>query len=162
MQGNGDFRLVKNLLKRIRLKSNVRMSTQIFETYSVKNGETPEIIADKLYDDPELYWTILLVNDITDRYHQWPMSNAQFEEYLHFKYDDVNAVHHYEVAQLSGDRTVKIVLENNTNHPNAMAITNYDYEDNLQNEMRNVRLLDPSYIDSFVEEFKLILNEGIL
>ena len=48
--------------------------------------ESPEMIADKLYDDPQLHWVILLVNDITDRYHQWPMSTPQFQAYVKDKY----------------------------------------------------------------------------
>ena len=45
------------------------------------------MIAHKLYGDPELHWIILLVNDITDRYHQWPMSGGQFLDYLNDKYE---------------------------------------------------------------------------
>ena len=43
----------------------------------------------------------MLVNDITDRYHQWPMRYSQFLQYVNDKYDDVNAVHHYEITQTS-------------------------------------------------------------
>jgi hypothetical protein len=71
--GNGDFKIVTNLLKRVALRSKVRANTLVFDTYDVREGETPEILADKLYDDPELHWIILYVNNITDRYHQWPM-----------------------------------------------------------------------------------------
>ena len=55
-----------------------------------------------------LHWVILLVNDIYDRYHQWPMNVNQFQSYITDKYDDVNAVHHYEISQKSGDTTEKI------------------------------------------------------
>ena len=49
----------------------------------------------------------MIINDITDRYHQWPMRYSQFLQYVNDKYDDVNAVHHYEVTQSSGDTTTK-------------------------------------------------------
>ena len=61
----------------------------MFDTYDVKEGETPESIADKLYDDPELHWVVLMVNDITDRYHQWPMTQRQFLQYVNEKYEKV-------------------------------------------------------------------------
>ena len=64
----------------------------MYDTYDVKEGETPEMIADKLYDDPELHWVVLMVNDITDRFHQWPMSAFQFEQYVKDKYDDPNGI----------------------------------------------------------------------
>ena len=76
--GNGEFKDVKNLLRRVAIRAKVKSNTLLYDTYDVKEGETPESIADKLYDDPELHWIVLLVNDITDRYHQWPMSTPQF------------------------------------------------------------------------------------
>ena len=109
--GNGVFKDVKNLLRRVALRTNVRTNALLYDTYDVKEGETPESIADKLYDDSELHWVVLLVNDITDRYHQWPMSYAQFLQYVNDKYDDVNAVHHYEITQSSGDTTTKIDMK---------------------------------------------------
>ena len=106
--GDKNFKIVTNLLKRIGIRSKVRANTMLFDTYDVKEGETPESIADLLYDDPELHWVILLINDITDRYHQWPMSTPQFNAYLADKYDNIDTVHHYEVYQKSGDTSVKI------------------------------------------------------
>ena len=101
--GNGDFKVVTNLLRRVAVRAKIRTNTLIYDTYDVKNGETPESIAYKLYGDTTLHWVILLVNDITDRYHQWPMSYIQFSKYVTEKYDNVNGVHHYEVAQSSGE-----------------------------------------------------------
>ena len=57
----------------------------LFDTYNVKSGETPESIADKLYDDSQLHWIILLVNEVTDRYHDWPLSERQFNSFLNEK-----------------------------------------------------------------------------
>ena len=72
-KGNGEVKVVTNLLKRVAIRTKIKTNALILDTYNVKNGETPESIADKLYDDPELHWVVLMVNDITDRYHQWPM-----------------------------------------------------------------------------------------
>ena len=62
--GNKEFKIVTNLLKRVGLRAKVKSNVLFFDTYDVKEGETPEMIADKLYDDPELHWIILLINDI--------------------------------------------------------------------------------------------------
>ena len=72
--GNFDFKVVTNLLRRVALRQKIKENTLVFDTYDVKNGETPEILADKLYGDSELHWVILLINNVTDRYHQWPKS----------------------------------------------------------------------------------------
>ena len=70
--GNGELKLVTNLLKRVAVRQNVRTNTLLYDTYDVKEGETPEMLAHKLYDDAGLQWIILFINGITDSYHQWP------------------------------------------------------------------------------------------
>ena len=159
----GVFKDVKNLLRRVGIRAKVRANTLLFDTYDVRNGETPESIAFKLYGDAELHWVIMLVNNITDRYHDWPMTEAQFLQFVKDKYDNVDAVHHYEITQTSGDTSIKIdVGTDNTNYSDATLITNYEYEQEQQDAKRKIRLLDPSYMSDFVEEFKSLMNESII
>ena len=161
--GDGEFKVVTNLLKRVAMRSKVKTNVMIFDTYDVKEGETPEMIADKLYDDPELHWIVLLMNNVTDRYHQWPMNNNQFLSYMNDKYTNQDAVHHYEISQVSGDTTIKInVGSDNTDHSGATAITNFEYEEALQDELRQIRLLDPTYVEDFVTEFEKLMGESVL
>ena len=161
--GNGEFKIVTNLLKRVALRSKVKSNTLLFDTYDVKEGETPESVAYKLYDDSELHWVILLINDITDRYHQWPMSFSQFLAFINDKYSDVDATHHYEISQTSGDTTIKIDVGTvNTDYPTATLITNFEYEEARQDTLRKVRLLDPSYVGAFVAEYRSLMAESIL
>ena len=162
-EGNGKFKDVKNLLRRVGVRAKVKTNTMLYDTYDVKNGETPESIAFKLYDDAELHWVIMLINDITDRFHDWPLSEAQFLQFINDKYDNVNAVHHYEISQQSGDTKKKINIgTDNTDYPAATAITNYEHEQEVQDNKRKIRLLDPSYIGQFVEEYKSLIKESII
>ena len=161
--GNGDFKLVTNLLKRVAVRSKIKTNVLIFDTYDVKEGETPEILADKLYDDAELHWVILLVNNITDRYHQWPQNQNQFLACINDKYSNVDATHHYEISQVSGDTTIKIDIgTDNTDYPTASVITNYEYEEELQDEKRKIRLLDPAYLGAFVAEYEKLMGESLM
>ena len=161
--GNGDFKLVTNLLKRVAVRSKVRSNTLLYDTYDVKEGETPEILADKLYGDAELHWVILFVNNVIDVYHQWPQNQNQFLAYINNKYSDVDATHHYEISQVSGDTTIKIDIgTDNTDYPTASIVTNYEYEEDLQDKKRQVKLLDPAYIEPFVAEFETLMAESLL
>ena len=161
--GDGDFKLVTNLLKRVAVRSKVKTNVLVFDTYDLKSGETPELIADKLYNDPELHWVVLMMNDITDRYHQWPLNENQFLAHINDKYSNVDAVHHYEISQTSGDTTIKIDIgTDNTDHSGATAITNYEYEVSQQDKMRKIRLLDPAYIENFVAEYKTLMKASII
>jgi|TARA_R110000796_G_scaffold540_1_gene1925 hypothetical protein len=161
--GTGELKVVTNLLRRVGVRAKVKANTMLYDTYDVRNGETPESIAFKLYDDAELHWVILLVNDITDRFHDWPMTEAQFLQFIKDKYTNVDAIHHYEISQESGDTSIKIsVGTDNTDYPSATAITNYEYEQEVQDAKRKIRLLDPSYVSDFVEEFKSIMKESVI
>ena len=165
--GDYNFKEVTNLLRRVRLRTKVKTNVMLFDTYDVKEGETPEMIADKLYDNPELHWVVLMVNDITDRFHQWPMNTSQFNQYIVDKYDDVNGTHHYEIAQDSGDTTVKIWVENDADtdaytSESIARITNYEYEQEEQDRKRQIQLLDPEYVSIFINEFNTRMKESII
>ena len=120
------------------------------------------MLADKLYNDPELHWVILLINNITDRYHQWPMNNNQFIAYLNDKYSNVDATHLYEISQVSGDTTIKINIgTDNTEHSGASIVTNREYEEERQDELRKIRLLNPTYIEPFISEYERLMKESV-
>ena len=163
--GNGDFKIVTNLLKRVGMRTKARTNTLLFDTYDVKEGETPEMIADKLYDDPELHWVVLFVNNITDRYHQWPMNFGQFNTFVNDKYTNIDGVHHYEVAQTSGDTSIKIDIGTDTtgySEADLTTITNYEFEIERQDTLRKIRLLDGAYIEQFVQEFETLMGASVL
>ena len=160
-KGTGEFKDVKNILRRVGIRAKVKTNTMLYDTYDVKNGETPESIAFKLYDDAELHWVVMLVNNITDRFHDWPLSEAQFLNFVNEKYSNPDDIHHYEIEQESGDTSIKINIgTSNADYPTATAITNYEYEQEEQDNKRKIRLLDPSFIDDFIDEFKILMKES--
>ena len=132
-KGNGNYSVMTNLLRRVKLVDDAKLNIVDFDYYDVKDGETPEMIAHKYYGDVNLHWTILTVNNVVDYYEDWPMSVQRFEEFVKEKYENPQAIHHYEITQTSGDTTVTIdVGMNTTEYPSATAISNYQYEDSLQ------------------------------
>jgi hypothetical protein len=164
--GTGQPKIVTNLMRRVGIRAKVKTNTMLFDTYSVREGETPEIIAHKLYGDSELHWIVMLVNNVIDRYHDWPMSTNQFNSYLNQKYvdadgnPDMSGVHHYEIAQTSGDTNTTIEVTDLTTYPNASTVTNYEYEQRRQDRIREIRLLDPKYRDIFVDEYQNLMKES--
>ena len=136
-KGDLNFKDVTNLLRRVSMRAKLKSNTLLYDTYDVKEGETPEMIAHKLYGDPTLHWTILMTNDITDRYHQWPMYEQQFNTYLNEKYSNPDGVHHYEISQSSGDSKLKIDVYANEAlysgdtdfYSSATIVTNREYEE---------------------------------
>ena len=160
-KGDGKYKLVKNLLRRVAVRTKVKTNTAVFDTYDVKEGESPESIAHKLYGDVDYHWIVLLMNDITDRYHDWPMSMPQFLAYLDDRYSDPDGTHHYEISQTSGDTTKKINVGTvNTDYPAATAVTNFEYEEAEQDKKRKIRIIHPSYVDQIITEFETMLKES--
>ena len=141
-KGDLKFKDVTNLLRRVGIRTKLKSNALLYDTYNVKEGETPEMIAHKLYGDSELHFVIMLINDITDRYHQWPMSLPQFQEFINDKYDDPDGIHHYESTQTSGDTKVKIEVFNEVDsdaYTGLTPITNREYEENEQDKKRQIR-----------------------
>ena len=164
VNGNKNYKLVPDIIKRVKIRSAVKSGALLFDKYDVKYGERPEDIAFKYYDDAELHWVVLLTNNITDRYYEWPMTQPDFEDYLSDKYGagSEDSVHHYELAQTSGPTTSSDdshMLEVNSDTAGATTITNREYEEREQNKLRQIRLLDRTYLNQFVEEFERLIQE---
>ena len=149
-----DIRLITNLTRKVGFRKFALTNTSVFSRYNIKDRETPESIAHDRYGDAQLHWIILLANDIMDRYHDWPMSYPQFVDFVEGKYTNVNGVHHYEINATSGDTTKTINIgTNNTNYPSATLITNFEYEDERQNELRRIILIKDEYVPIVKKEF---------
>ena len=158
VKGNKNFKLLPDILKRVKIRSGLSASRFVFDKYNVKEGEKPEDVAFKYYGDAQYHWVIMMVNNITDRYYEWPMRQADFVDFLTDKYGagSEDSVHHYELAQTSGATSSSDnshMLEVNSDTDGATAITNREYEERQQENFRQIRLLDEKYLDAFTEEF---------
>ena len=147
--------LITDIMRRVNLKANARANTLVFDEYNVKDGETPDIVATKYYDNPEYHWIVITVNNITNR-HDWPMDQVGLTQYINDKYSDPDAVHHYELAQTSGDTTKLLKVASDS--AGATAVTNYDYEQTLNDDKRRIRLLDRAYVVQFKSEFEQLIK----
>ena len=163
---DGNYKLLPDILRRVKLRQGIRTGQFLFDNYDVKDGENPEDIAFKWFGDAQLHWVILMTNNITDRYYQWPLTQPQFQEHLEDKYGSGNedAVHHYEIPQSSGPTSgsgpsdYSHMVECNSDEDNPSIITNRQYEQRLQDKYRSIRLLDTKYLSTFVEEFENLIK----
>ena len=57
---------------------------------------------------------------------------------------------------------IDIGTTDTTSDFSATAVSNYDYEEKGRNEQSQIRLLDPSYLPLFVEEFENLMQESIV
>ena len=165
MKNNGNYKLLPDILRRVKQR-NVSASGQfIFDTYDVRNGEKPEDIAYKWFGDAQLHWVILMTNNVTNRYYDWPMNQVQFQTFLEDKYDNPDGIHHYELTQDSGrtsgqgpnDYSYKVEVTSDTF--NSSSVSNREYEEREQDKKRSIRLLNQVFLTDFIDEFDKLIQK---
>ena len=166
MKGDSVRKLLPDILRRVKLRATIKSGGMLFDKYDVKEGERPEDVAFKWFGDPELHWIILMTNNVTDRYFDWPMNQPQFAEFLTDKYGtDVDSVHHYEITKDSGRTTgqgpndYSYLVEVNSDTANATSISNRQYEEREQDKKRSIRLLNQKFLPEFIEEFDNLITQ---
>ena len=171
---------VKNIFKRSKLRSDVDQSITGFDYYYIQDQQRPDVLAQELYDDSELDWVILTTNNIINIRDQWPLDSNELHSYILEKYgseENILATHHHETrkivdefnrvvmpAGLEVDKNFTFKYRNYTNtiitvNP-VIEITNYDYENKLNEEKRKIKVLKPQYLGAFISEHKQIMNYG--
>ena len=85
--GNNNPKLMTNIMKRVRIRANMKKEVVMLDPYDVQENETPEIVADKHHGSPYYHWVVMILNDISDVNHDWVKSTRQLQKYLTDKYN---------------------------------------------------------------------------
>ena len=162
---NGNTNIVTDIFRRVKIRSKIADNVSLLDKYDVAEGEKPEDIAYKIYGDADYFWVITLVNNIVNRYYDWPLPEFVYQQYLKDKYSNPDAIHHYEVTQQSGKQTgegpadYSHKLEVNSDYPGAQSVSNREYEDRLQDKKRQINVLLPKYLGTFEDEFRSLIRK---
>ena len=173
---DSDYLLVKNIWRRAQILVEYKSQVTLFTEENVRDGERPEDIATRLYRNPFYNWTILVINDITDVYAQWPRSVTQLQEFINQKYDNPMATKHHVTTEVKDakDNIIvpagKVVASNYqisyydgsttvTATPVA-SVTNATYETELNSKKQNIQVVKPELIEDFVSVYYNIANKG--
>ena len=171
-----DFLVVKNIWRRAQILTEYKAQVSLFVEDQVGDGERPEDVAVRLYSNPFYNWTILVINDITDYYAQWPRSVTQLQDFINQKYDNAQATKHhvttevkdsnnniivpagkvvasnFQVAYYNGSTTV-------TANP-VVSVSNAQYETELNSRKQAIQVVKPDLIEDFVATYGEILKKG--
>lgn len=77
---------VTNIISRYALQAGLKENTSVYYNYEVRDGDTPEILASKLYNDPEKHWIIMMMNNIIDVGFDWPLDYKTLNIFIDNKY----------------------------------------------------------------------------
>lgn len=194
---------ITNLTARFGFEQSLKENSSAFYKYDLQEGDTPEIVAAKFYDNPERHWIVLMFNDIYDPQYDWPLQYSTFIEYVDKKYSannyadtantsvtglswamNVNNVHAYYkvVTRTNIDNisiTEKLEVDANTWANVAPTTTNYnlqdgstiiqtitkeketyyDYENELNESKRSIKLLKPEFVSAVEKEFRKVIKQ---
>lgn len=201
---DGNKRIFNNLSTRVDILDKVLEENVAFETYSIKDGETPETISYDAYGDVSFHWCIMIVNRIFSLYNDWPKTNSALNDYLITKYKkqtsasdsevvlsniDTNEFlqftgspsngyedsdgkygvvyrpHHFEDTkgiQYSFDTALYTGLDvfgNAIVKPTLVPISHFQYEFNLNEAKRNIKLPNNELVQKMKIELRNIANE---
>jgi hypothetical protein len=82
--------VITNLTFKFKFNDTFKENSVVYYDYIVSEGETPEIIADKIYNSSERHWIILMLNNIVNPSVDWPMSTQALNKYINVKYSANN------------------------------------------------------------------------
>lgn len=138
--------------------------------YKIKDGELPHMISHRLYGTVDYWWTILKINRIYDLTNQWPRREDELVEYINNKYPGklLTDVHHYvDRNGLVYDLITARITTGLTNTTSAIdklgltKITIEDFEYAINDDKRNIILIDPDYIGAVQLEFDKAMQPAI-
>ena len=180
-RSEGDYSIVKNFFKRVRLRDDIFQDLTFFTKFTVAGDDRPDNVANTVYDDPSLDWVVLLSNNIVNVQSEWPLGQAAFNTYITEKYGDettlYSGIHHYESREVqandgtiiipSGQRvsigqSVSFFDEDSSQQivrtDVAMPITNYAFEEKLNDEKRNIFVLKPIYLNIIFDDIDQLMR----
>jgi len=179
---------LSNIMVRFSFEEKFKNNTSTYFKYTIKENETPELLAHKLYGDPEKHWIIFLMNNIVDPFYDWPLSYREFNEYIISNYDSIenstSTIHSYykvisfeysngnylkEYYQIpektydelpSNDYKLYTLPDSTEVIVNTTKITRsyYEYERIKNERKKQIKILKPEFINSVVTELEELLE----
>lgn len=174
----GDYITVKNIFRRTKINPDIFNDLTNFTKYKIIGDERPDQVAFKIYGSQYYDWVVMLSNNIINPIVEWPMSQQAFSNYMIQKYSsegNFNAVHHYETKQLK-DTAGRTMLPAGLTVPVDFtfqyfdtgtvvakkdiltSISNYEYEEDIQRQKRNIFLLQPRFLNIAIENITDIMK----
>ena len=174
-----DYIRVKNLFKKGVIREDIFQDLTFFTKYQIQGDDRPDNVAFDVYGRSTYDWIVLQSNNIINIQTEWPLTQNDFDRYMLEKYGSYNTlfngVHHYETVEMRNSRGNIIVpggkqvpsdfsvqyyddgLEQMVTASEVTEVTNYQYEDNIQTNKRNIFLLKSEYVPVVIEDIEDIL-----
>lgn len=170
------LQVLTDITANVRVRKAVLEDITLYDEYDMMEGDTPEIVAERLYGNAQYHWIIMLANQRYDYLADFPLSSVELEEHIKDKYgaDNIYAVHHYEKDGIIDEATATMKIPNSVikslkvndfiaAHPTANArITAIDYNTHIANlRMDYGRFADGMIVTASGVRFDKSLNTNV-
>ena len=79
---NGNVKEVTDIWRRVKVRSKIASNVSLYDAIEVPEGDSPETIAYKVYGDTSYFWVVCLLNNVVNRYHDWPLDEFNFQQFV--------------------------------------------------------------------------------
>ena len=177
VESQRQYNLITNILARVLIKSHgwadvegslrePLVGASYFLKHTIIDGERPDILAHQFYGDSELHWLFFFTNGVKllNPYYDWPLTQYDLKKFVDKKYGsaNINAIHHYK--DVDGYEIDAVDDQSCIDHTSctpvsaATSVTNWIYEEELNDSKRTIRVLQNSMVGSVVDEFKRLMS----
>lgn len=150
INGERKVLIVSDITRNVRFRKEILSNVTLYDEYDIKEGETPEIIAEKLYGNSQYHWIIMLINNRYDYIADFPLTYTALAQYIADKYGVGNELetHHYENSK------GYIVSSDNVD---AQAVSNTLYEETVNESKRRIKVISSQLLQKIVQQFSDVL-----
>jgi len=170
-----NFVEVKNIFRRVKVRAETLRNLTYFEKYTIPGDSKPYNVSYDIYGTPDYEWIILLMNDITNVYKDWPLTQREFEFMIREKYGISGELetHHWETKEIKDVNGTIIVPAGMVVDQNftkrlgqtilsgeelVVRITHYEHELRLNEEKREIYLPYPDRMFAIINELTTLLQ----
>jgi len=142
--------IITDITRNVRFRNEILSNIALYDEYDIQDGDTPEIIAEKVYGNPNYHWIVMLTNERYDYIADFPMSYPNLVKYVEDKYGSENlyATHHWE-----NDKGYIV----NEDFPSAVPITNLQYEERVNERKRRIKIISRDLLSKILNQYKDLL-----
>ena len=142
--------IVKDITRNIRFRRDILANVSLYDQYDIQDGDTPEIIAEKVYGNAQYHWVVMLLNEKFDYISDFPLDEVSLVKYIESKYGVAGkyAIHHYENAD-------GYVVDSDA--VGATSVDNDTYERRVNETKRTIKLVAPSVLNNILKNYKDLL-----
>lgn len=160
---NYDYLKVTDLSVATKIKDIVKRFGQTNpRPYVIKDGESPDLVSNRVYGTPKYDYIVLLTNEIRNVYDEWPKSYKVLMEYIELKYGNITYARDNYAKYYTSDKeeiSEAAWAEQSLSDPYYYRLSYYDYEVQLNDAKSKINILNPGLVVQFEVQLQEMLSE---